>query len=211
MCSSDLSKKRLASGRPLPSVFLSVSGGTVKQLAATLKASPVSLNIVGLSLCGNPHSLKIGQQKKETVDDMLGSISHEDAQLEDWNALFAQLKDIRYLNLSGWAGKGLSDALVAWFGPQSSLAELHLPMCHVTVPCLVHIVTTIQARTSFKCLAIDLLTFEHVPGYAGGASLSRAMKNNPDLIVITRTDSPVLEKSNELEDRKSTRLNSSHT
>ena len=184
--------ERLKKGKPLPTVFLHVQGIPVSALAAALKTSAIRLNIAGLSLCGEPGNFKIDAALDELGDKYLLAGFRCKANLADWYALFSQLKDIRYMNLTGWEGEGLSAALNGWFHQFHQLEELHLPMCEITQPCFVHISNKIENKQSFKCLGIDHLSRKAVHGYAGRADVISVLENNPDVRIIDYFDHPVL-------------------
>jgi hypothetical protein len=183
---------RLKKGKSLPTIFLHVAGIPVSDIAAALKNSPVHLNIVGLSLCSDPCHSKIDAGLDELGNKQLFGGGREEEKLADWDALFSQLKDIRYLNLTGWEGEGLSEALNRWFHQFQKLEELHLPICEITRPCFVGLSQIIENKTTFKCWGIDHLHRKPVPGYAGRADLMSALENNPDMRIIDYFDHPVL-------------------
>jgi hypothetical protein len=186
------SMERLKKGKPLPTVFLHFQGILVSAIAAALKNSPVHLNIVGLSLCGDPGNFKIDAGLDELGNKYLLKGFRFKANLADWDALFSQLKDIRYMNLTGWEGEDLSEALNRWFHQFHQLEELHLPMCEITRPCYVGLSQTIENKTTFKCLGIDHLRRKPVHGYAGRADLFSVLENNPDMRIIDYINHPVL-------------------
>ena len=186
------SMERLKKGKPLPTVFLHVQGIPVRAIAAALKTSTIRLNIAGLSLCGDPDNFKIDAALDELGNTRLLGGYRVEAQLADWDALFSQLKDIRYMNLTGWKGEGLSAALNRWLHQFQQLEELHLPMCEITRPCFVGLSQTIENKTTFKCLGIDHLSCIPVRGFAGRADLISILKNNPDIRLIAYSGHPVL-------------------
>lgn len=185
------SMERLKKGKSLPTVFLHVQGIPVSEIAATLKTSAVRLNIVGFALCFSSDNFKIDIKIDEMDNKSYFMAGYGKAKLADWDALFSQLKDIRYLNLSGWRGKDLSAALNPWFHQFQKLEELHLPMSAVTAPCFVGISQAIKAKTTFKCLGIDYADIKPVLGAAGRAELISAMKNNPAMLFINPAEQPV--------------------
>ena len=186
------SMERLKKGKSLPTIFLHFQGIPVSIIAAALKNSPVHLNIVGLSLCGDPRNFKIDAALDELGRKYLLAGCQFKAKLADWDALFYQLKDIRYMNLTGWEGEGLTTALSRWFHQFQTLEELHLPMCEITRPCFVGLSQTIENKTTFKCLGIDHLSRKPVHGYAGRADLISVLEKNPDMRIIDYFDRPVL-------------------
>ncbi len=188
------SMERLKKGKSLPTVFLHVQGIPVRAIAAILKTSAVRLNIVGFALCVSPENFKIGVREDEMGEKLFFKGIYAEAKLADWDALFSQLMDIRYLNLNGWIGKDLSAALNRWFHQLQKLEELHLPQTSVTVPCLVAISKTIEDKTTFKCLGIDYADFTPVRGFGGRADLISALNNNPEMRLICTTTYPVLTK-----------------
>jgi hypothetical protein len=186
------SMERLKKGKSLPTIFLHFQSIQVSEIAAALKKSPVHLNIVGLSLCGDPGNFKIDAGLDELGKKILFAGFLVKANLADWDALFSQLKDIRYLNLTGWEGEDLSTALNRWLHQFQQLEELHLPMCEITQPCFVGLSQTIENKTTFKCLGIDYLRRTPVHGFAGRADLLSVLDNNPDIRIIDYFYHPVL-------------------
>jgi hypothetical protein len=189
---TNASMERLKKGKPLPTVFLHVQGIPVREIADALKAATVRLNIVGLSLCGDPRNFKIDAALDKFGNKQLFGGIRIKAKHADWDALFSQLKDIRYLNLTAWEGKGLSSALDSWFHQFQQLEELHLPICEITQPCFVGLSQTIANKTTFKCWGIDHLSCKPVRGFVGRADLISVLKNNPDIRLMRYSHHPVL-------------------
>jgi hypothetical protein len=189
------SMERLKKGKSLPTVFLHVQGIPVRTIAATLKTSAVRLNIVGFALCFSSENFKIDVRADEMGKKTFFMGDYGKAKLADWDALFSQLKDIRYLNLNGWSGKDLSAALNTWFHRFQKLEELHLPQSAVTAPCFVGISQAIEAKTTFKCLDIDYADIKPVLGFDDSADMISVLNNNPEMRLIRTTTYPVLTES----------------
>ena len=191
--------ERLKKGKAMPTVFLHVQGMPVREIAAALKTSTVRLDIVGFSLCSYSDNFKVDVFEDKTGRKFTRTGICDTAEFADWNSLFSQLKEIRYLNLNGWNGVGLSVALDSWFHQFQQLEELHLPMCEITQPCFVHISNTIQNKQSFKCLGIDNSQITTTRGFVGRADLISVLKNNPDMRIIRPTLHPILKDWAEME------------
>ena len=193
------SMERLKTGKPLPTVFLSMQGIPVREIAAALKASPIRLNIIGLSLCSYADNFKMDVFEDKAGRRFTRTGFCETAEFADWNALFSQLKNIRYLDFNGWSGADFSRALDSWFHQFQQLEEFHIPLCEVNQPCFVQLSNTIEKKGIFKCLGLDYAQITPVRGFAGRADLVSAMKKNPAMRVIRPTPHPVLKDWAEME------------
>ena len=179
-------KKRLEQGKSMPTVFLHVQGMPARLLADALRESPVSLNITGLSLCSHPENLKIQLQGPKAAAEINQLVSRECARKTDWDGLFSSIKGVRHLHFSGWEGLLFGQALVEFLSSSSSLEELHMPMCLVSHAQFDAMTEEIQKKKSFKALGIDVLAFYIDTVYRGQSRLLKALKNNPDMVLISR-------------------------
>lgn len=193
------SMERLKKGKSLPTVFLSMQGIPVREIAAALKASPIHLNVIGFSLCSYADNFKMDVFEDKSGRRFTRTGICETAEFADWNALFSQLKNIRYLDLNGWSGEGLSAALDTWFHQFRQLEEFHIPLCEVNQPCFVQLSNTIEKKSTFKCLGLDYVHITPVRGFVGRADLVSALKNNPAMRIIRPTQHPVLKDWTEME------------
>ncbi len=154
------SLERLRQGKPAPSAFLQITGVTPDQIARCLAKSAIRLNIAGMSLCSDDRHL---QRELNTGSSRAGP--QADVKMkkypifaltrDTWDALFSQLNDIRYLDLSGWGGTSLASPLADFLSRTAHLEKLHLSNCQFSEQDFRRMLTAIRQQGNLKFLSLE--------------------------------------------------------
>jgi hypothetical protein len=180
------SKQRLQRKVELPEFFLEVSGLKLSSLLFQIEKAErkakldCHLKISGLSLVGLKASA-FSKIQTPTKDKVIRVSGYFDLSADRWLHCFKKLRQLKYLDLTGWPSDTMAEGLISWLKDYHRLEELHLSNCGLDNDSVLRLCQVLRDGNQLKFLGID--GYQYFDSDVE-AELARLLENNPDLKII---------------------------